>query len=175
MIELDGKNAARLMLEKIRTLPSAPTTINPKEKEFYAAVYDRKPTGHLNTNDALSVTRIMSGDPSRGAISIETAEDIEKGYWITILHRPEPASYATFDNTLAQFNFVSVDPSDASASSSSAKASALPDQGDVAVVPGFVAASENGIVVGRQDREPYVTDIDHVVGRTVEERVKERL
>ncbi|GAA5879158.1 hypothetical protein JCM3774_002097 [Rhodotorula dairenensis] len=154
VLSLGGQNAARLLLNAVNNLfgtsaanlPAA-QRLHEKEKEFYAAVFDSEPTFPLRLGAARLVARIMAGDPSRGAMSVETEEEVRKGSYIVFLHQPDPTFAATSLPTFAdnQLAFVAVPPSDSAPRLSGAE---CPQDGDVTELRYFIAASENGVVIG---------------------------
>ncbi|GAA5982571.1 hypothetical protein JCM10908_006702 [Rhodotorula pacifica] len=152
VLSLSGQNAARLLLNAVNdlfgtsaaNLPAAQRT-HEKEKEFYAAIFDSEPKFPLDLGQARLVARIMAGDPSRGAMSVETEEEVKRGSYIVFLHQPDSASGAVVLSNLAenQLAFVAVTPSDVGPHRS---ASECPAQGVVEAPRHFLAASENGVV-----------------------------
>ncbi|KAG0660018.1 hypothetical protein C6P46_004819 [Rhodotorula mucilaginosa] len=132
VLSLSGQNAARLLLNAVNdlfgtsaaNLPAAQRT-HEKEKEFYAAVFDSEPKCPLDLCKARIVARIMAGDPSRGAMSVETGEEVKKGSHIVLAFLAVPAS-----NSAPHFS-----------------ATECPGTGDVSTSQRFLAASENGVVI----------------------------
>lgn len=151
---LSGQNAARLLLNAVNdlfgtsaaNLPAAQRT-HEKEKEFYAAVFDSEPKFPLDLSKARIVARIMAGDPSRGAMSVETEEEVKKGSHIVFLHRPDSVSTTSPLRDVAenQLAFLAVAPSDSAPHFS---ATDCPETGVVSTSQRFLAASENGVVIG---------------------------
>lgn len=92
MLTLGGENAAKLLLGAVQALPStspanaASATRRSEEKErgIYAAVFDSKPEHPLDLSQARHVSQVMAGDPSRGAVSVETEEEVREGYFIAV-------------------------------------------------------------------------------------------
>ncbi|KAK4054051.1 hypothetical protein OIO90_003696 [Microbotryomycetes sp. JL221] len=160
VLTLSDKNAARMLLELVSTLPTnvlgqSHERSAEKEKEFYAAVFDHEPTAPLDLTTARHVSPIMSGDPSRGAISIETEEEVKQGSFVAFLHRPTPASSPVSPPpsilqpvTPYSINLISSSPSYCPPEDAQDSA----EQGHVAVVEAFVAATENGIVLSKQQQ-----------------------
>uniref|UniRef100_A0A0K3CPS0 FGENESH: predicted gene_15.120 protein n=1 Tax=Rhodotorula toruloides TaxID=5286 RepID=A0A0K3CPS0_RHOTO len=157
VLSLSSQNAARLLLSAVNDLfgtsasnLSAAQRNQEKEKEFFVAVYEGKP-------EARHVSRIMAGDPSRGAMSVETEEDVKKGYYVVFLHHPsEPTPLASLPprNTLT---FLSIPASNIPPHFSSSE---TPAKGDVIVLDSFIGASENGVVVKRRGEKARVCAIE---------------
>ncbi|GAA5838572.1 hypothetical protein JCM11251_003428 [Rhodosporidiobolus azoricus] len=154
VLTLSSQNAARTLLNYVNDLfgtsaqqLSAIERSEEKEKEFYAAVFEGdKPASTPDLSKAKLVAKIMAGDPSRGAMSVETEEEVKQGSWLVFLHRPSSSSSPSSvssppsPNTLS---FLSLPPSYTSPHFS---ATECPEQGEVVMLDGFLAASENGIV-----------------------------
>ncbi|BGP03849.1 hypothetical protein NBRC10513v2_007590 [Rhodotorula toruloides] len=164
VLSLSSQNAARLLLSAVNDLfgtsasnLSAAQRNQEKEKEFFVAVYEGKPEIPLDLGKARHVSRIMAGDPSRGAMSVETEEDVKKGYYVVFLHHPsEPTPLASLPprNTLT---FLSIPASNIPPHFSSSE---TPAKGDVIVLDSFIGASENGVVVKRRGEKARVCAIE---------------
>ncbi|KAI5476490.1 hypothetical protein MNV49_007669 [Pseudohyphozyma bogoriensis] len=150
VLTLANQNAARLLLNVVQALPSAGEHRDAlqrqeeKEKEFYAAVFESDPGATIDLSKARHVSKIMAGDPSRGAMSVETEEEVKMGYYVVFMHRPTSKVVSdlitpTLDST--SFNLLSIPPSYTSPKSTSETKA----EGTVVVVDGFIAASENGV------------------------------
>ncbi|KAK4046136.1 hypothetical protein OIV83_006307 [Microbotryomycetes sp. JL201] len=173
VLTLSDQNAARMLLDLVSALPKAELGESheraaEKDKEFYAAVFDYEPTAPLDLTTARHVSPIMSGDPSRGAISIETEEEVKTGYHF--LHRPTPNSLApaaapSVLKPLApnSINVISSAPS----YTAPHEPSELDKQGSVSTADAFVCASENGIILSKQTGESgsWVCKIEGVGAR----------
>ncbi|GAA5850115.1 hypothetical protein JCM8547_001017 [Rhodosporidiobolus lusitaniae] len=148
---LSQQNAAKTLLNEVNSLfgtsaqnLSAIQRSQEKEKEFYAAVFERDPGANPKLNEAKLVAKIMAGDPSRGAMSVETEEEVKQGSWLVFLHRPSSSNTAMMPSTSPNsLTFLSLAPS---YTSPHITASECPTTGDVLVLDGFIAASENGII-----------------------------
>lgn len=94
VLTLSEQNAARLLLNLVQEMPdtiaaqgkTATERGELKDKEFYAAVFETVPEVGvpLDLTKARHVSRIMAGDPSRGAMSVETEEDVRVGSYIVV-------------------------------------------------------------------------------------------
>lgn len=92
MLTLGNDNAAKLLLNAVLALPStkpagaASATRRSEEKDrgIYAAVFDSKPELPLDLSTARHISQVMAGDPSRGAVSVETEEEVREGYFIAV-------------------------------------------------------------------------------------------
>ncbi|BGP27969.1 hypothetical protein JCM10295v2_006956 [Rhodotorula toruloides] len=155
VLSLADQNAARLLLGAVNNLFGTSASNNlsaaqrnqEKEKDFYVAVYEEKPELPLDLTKARHVSKIMSGDPSRGAMSVETEEEVKKGYYVVFLHHPsEPTALSSLPSHNS-LTFISVPHSDIPPHFS---ASETPPEGEVIVLDSFIAASENGVVVARR-------------------------
>ncbi|KAM0789895.1 hypothetical protein ACM66B_006737 [Microbotryomycetes sp. NB124-2] len=172
VLTLSEQNAARMLLDLVSALPKAELGQSheraaEKEKEFYAAVFDYEPTTPLDLTTARHVSPIMSGDPSRGAISIETEEEVKAGYYVAFLHRPSPSSSASAaaPSVLKPLSANSINViSSAPSHTSPQDQSDISKDGSVSTVEAFVSASENGIILSKQTGESgsWVCKIDGV-------------
>ncbi|GAA6057323.1 hypothetical protein JCM3770_001090 [Rhodotorula araucariae] len=151
VLTLSSQNAARLLLNAVNELfgtsaanLSAVQRSEEKEKEFYAAVFDHPPELPLDLSKARLVARIMAGDPSRGAMSVETEEEIREGYHLAFLHTRSPAPALVPPAQAQSLTFLSVAGSDAPVRQAAADA---PAESDVVELQAFVAASENGVLL----------------------------
>ncbi|GAA5923129.1 hypothetical protein JCM1841_000080 [Sporobolomyces salmonicolor] len=153
VLTLSEQNAARLLLNAVQALPgpegpnrSPVQRSEEKEKEFYAAVFDHEPQLPLDLGKVRHVSKIMAGDPSRGAMSVETEEEVKIGYHLVFLHRPASATVAPRFSLASPraFTFLATAPSHVPPRFSAADA---PTKGAAIVIDSFVAASENGILV----------------------------
>lgn len=106
-----------------------------KEEEFWLAISDPH-------SDAVRVVRIMSGDPSRGAISLETDIPLNEGQMVQFQQRDpraptEPAPPLQED----ELRFGGLPKKDTY--------EAPPPSGGKLETKGFLACSEEGFVLGR--------------------------
>ncbi|KAK4705019.1 hypothetical protein P7C70_g1187, partial [Phenoliferia sp. Uapishka_3] len=160
VLTLSGQNAARLLLHAVQKLPSSSmeevssqyTRQEEKEKEFFAAIFESQPGPDLSL--ARHVSKIMAGDPSRGAMSVDTEEEVKVGSWLVFLHRPSPTPVlpALLSPSPSSLTFLSIAPSYHEPKFS------FNGENDEAVfvVEGFIAASENGVVLSRRGKESWV-------------------
>ncbi|GAA5987103.1 hypothetical protein JCM11641_006428 [Rhodosporidiobolus odoratus] len=191
LLTLSSQNAARTLLNLVNsffgTSAQSLTSLqraHEKEKEFYAAVFDSSSSsvagfgsggeggrGKLNLKRAKLVARINAGDPSRGAMSVETEEEIKVGDWIAFLHRPSPSASSSSSSSSSSsastlstqqkensLTFLSLSPSYHHPSQSPSyhshsatnddgrPRSRLPEVVEVEEWPVFVAGSENGVI-----------------------------
>lgn len=77
ILTLDGKNACRTLLELLNK-----SRID-KDDDYYISTLS-------SSNEPLSIHKISSGDPSRGAIALDTVEDLTQSSRIQFLSRPSP-------------------------------------------------------------------------------------
>ncbi|BGP43830.1 hypothetical protein JCM10449v2_007887 [Rhodotorula kratochvilovae] len=150
VLTLSSQNAARLLLNAVNQLfgtsaanLSAVQRSEEKEKEFFAAVFDHAPSLPLDLSKARLVARIMAGDPSRGAMSVETEEEVSTGSYLAFLHSPS-APAPSPPSPADSLSFLSVAPSDAPVRRTAADA---PAQAEVIELDAFVTASENGVLL----------------------------
>ncbi|GAA5942218.1 hypothetical protein JCM10213_003836 [Rhodosporidiobolus nylandii] len=149
VLTLSSQNAARTLLNEVNNLfgtaaanLSALQRSEEKEKEFYAAIFSEKPVSPLDLSKARLVAKINAGDPSRGAMSVETEEEVRQGDWLVFLHRP--ASLLPSPDLRPSFlTFLALPPSYSSPHFSTSE---CPADGEVVAIDGFLAASENGVV-----------------------------
>ncbi|BGP11751.1 hypothetical protein JCM10049v2_007671 [Rhodotorula toruloides] len=163
VLSLSSQNAARLLLGAVNALfgtsasnLSAAQRNQEKEKEFFVAVYEGKPELPLDLGKARHVSKIMAGDPSRGAMSVETEEHVKKGYYVVFLHHPSEPSLLSSLPPCNTLTFLSVPHSDIPPHFSTSE---TPAQGEVVVVDSFIAASENGVIVKRRGEKARVCAI----------------
>lgn len=173
VLTLANQNAARLLLHAVQQLPTSSdkgansmyTRQEEKEKEFFAAVFEALPGKIPDLSLARHVSKIMAGDPSRGAISVSTEVEIPVGSYLLFLHRPSPSPLLPLlispRAPLASLTPLSIAPS-YSQPNFSKKAEG--EEGEkVSEVGGFWAASENGVVLSRRGRESWVCGNEGVV------------
>ncbi|BGP20575.1 hypothetical protein JCM10213v2_008738 [Rhodosporidiobolus nylandii] len=104
VLTLSSQNAARTLLNEVNNLfgtaaanLSALQRSEEKEKEFYAAIFSEKPVSPLDLSKARLVAKINAGDPSRGAMSVETEEEVRQGDWLVVRSSLSSSSpYLTF-------------------------------------------------------------------------------
>ncbi|GAA6015175.1 hypothetical protein JCM10207_003628 [Rhodosporidiobolus poonsookiae] len=165
---LSAQNAARTLLNEVNTFfgthgesLSAVQRSEEKDKEFYAAVFEREPEAPLDLSKARLVARIMAGDPSRGAMSVETEEEVREGSWLVFLHRPSTASPSLpSPSSSPSLTFLTLPPS---YTPPHLEPTTCPTTGKVKVLEGvFLAGSENGVVHGTEDGRARVCAIEGV-------------
>ncbi|GAA5894869.1 hypothetical protein JCM8208_006091 [Rhodotorula glutinis] len=154
VLSLSHQNAARLLLDAVNELLgtsadnlSAVQRSEEKEKEFYAAMFDSEPAHPLDLSKARLVAKIMAGSPSRGALSVETEQEVATGSYLVFVTASPTSSSPT--STLApppsSLTFLSTSSSDLPPRFAASDAPAA-QAGDVVELDAFVAASENGVL-----------------------------
>ncbi|GAA5856680.1 hypothetical protein JCM9279_004869 [Rhodotorula babjevae] len=156
VLSLSNQNAARLLLDAVNELfgtsadnLSAVQRSQEKEKDFYAAMFDSEPAHPLDLSQARLVAKIMAGSPSRGALSVETEQEVATGSYLVFVTAPRSSSSlpAPLAPPPSSLTFLSTSPSDLpprfAASDAPASQAGV---GDVVVLDAFVAASENGVL-----------------------------
>jgi len=141
--ELDNRNPIALLISAIEE--SALVGKAAKDDEFYLGVL------RDGDDELRQVHHITSGGPSRGTMALETETAPGEGTSVQLFHRPSDAAapssspYAT-KNTLT---FVAAPQADSAAPAE--------ERGDAVTVLNdvFVAASENGFMLGREDERPW--------------------
>lgn len=117
----------------------------------------------------LSVRPIIAGDPSRGALSLDTEANIRKGQRVQFLHAPEnqrafrlspsesiTASQRDQDTTSDQPGMIFANHSDPNALEKVDPAASSSNN--------FVAASEHGFIVGRPREASWICQVDGAQG-----------
>ncbi|TNY17407.1 hypothetical protein DMC30DRAFT_120566 [Rhodotorula diobovata] len=162
VLSLSNQNAARLLLDAVNKLfgtsaerLGAVQRSEEKDKEFFAALYDEQPSLPLDLGKARLVAKIMAGDPSRGAMSVETEQEVATGSYLAFLHAPSSSSSTTSSTSAPppsanSLTFLSLPASDLPPRFA---ASDAPSSGPVVEVPAFVAASENGVLFAPPGRD----------------------
>ncbi|GAA5927306.1 hypothetical protein JCM3775_002511 [Rhodotorula graminis] len=156
VLSLSNQNAARLLLDAVNELfgtsadnLSAVQRSEEKEKEFYAAMFDSEPVHPLDLSQARLVAMIMAGSPSRGALSVETEQEVATGSYLVFVTAPTSLSSSSSPATLSpppsSLTFLSTSPSDTAPRFAASDAPAA-SPGDVVELDAFLAASENGVL-----------------------------
>ncbi|KAI5455377.1 hypothetical protein NCC49_000191 [Naganishia albida] len=103
-----------------------------KEEEYYLALY----SGESET--PYQVVKIMSGDPSRGAISLEMEEPLLTGQRVQFMHKPRATAPSSFTPRHDEVSFHTVPQEEYTSPSHAIRAHAQASQ------PGFAVGSEGG-------------------------------
>ncbi|BEJ12563.1 hypothetical protein CspHIS471_0210230 [Cutaneotrichosporon sp. HIS471] len=135
LLSFDGRNSnpTQCLIAALQARDGKGRSGITKDEEFYLAIMEPgSPTPR--------VVRILSGDPSRGSISLETEHPLFPGQFVQFMHRPTA-------------------PTPAQALADTLRFAVLPRTDELAPAPrtgspvrreGFVAASEGGFVHGRE-------------------------
>ncbi|KAH9979676.1 hypothetical protein BJV74DRAFT_780156 [Russula compacta] len=139
--ELDNRNPAAMLVSAIEE--STLTGSAAKDDEFYLGV--------LRGDDLWQLHHIMSGGPSRGTLALETETAPGEGTAVQLFHRPNEATAPTVPNHAAKNTLTFV------AASQSDSAPPAEEGGDAVTVlsDAFVAASENGFMLSREDETTW--------------------
>ncbi|CAO3699842.1 unnamed protein product [Rhizopus stolonifer] len=150
ILDLDQAGATGLLLQLIHK-DRKPT----KDEEFYLAVY---PTDAEGQQEKMTVSRITSGDPSKGNMSIDTTADLQVGQTVQFL-RKKP--YDDSLNVLAPIDdgeiLLGVEDKDHTIDIAPVK---IPEESTI-VRGTFGGTSENGIIVGRSSLATEVLDVPY--------------
>ncbi|GAA99226.1 uncharacterized protein L969DRAFT_93688 [Mixia osmundae IAM 14324] len=147
ILALDDANAAALLLQHIQSFASKTDAFGNtaeylnKDKNYYIAVFsesERPPSSH---EKPIFLSRVISGDPKRGAISIDTETDILPGQWIEFMHHQGAQSAAIEPSAKPMLSFVMTATEESTPSSQRSKEGAKTIEGQ------FLAASEKGFVL----------------------------
>ncbi|GMK59233.1 hypothetical protein CspeluHIS016_0702480 [Cutaneotrichosporon spelunceum] len=135
LISLDGRNRnpTQCLIAALQARDGKGRSGITKDEEFYLAIMEPgSPTPR--------VVRILSGDPGRGAISLETEQPLFPGQFVQFMYRP---SAAPPPQPLADtLRFAVLPRTD--------ELAPAPRTGSPVTRAGFVAASEGGFVHGRE-------------------------
>ncbi|KAI8643430.1 hypothetical protein BD408DRAFT_414898 [Parasitella parasitica] len=149
ILDLDDGGATGLLLRLIQGGPKLS-----KDEEFYLEIYP--PGKDENSKDDATMSRITSGDPGRGNMSIDTTADLQIGQIVQFMRK----------RTL-EFKNVSSDPIKKNeivfgVSGKDHTIDAVPVQipDEASVVPEvFGCVSENGVIVGRSNIPTEILDV----------------
>ncbi|KAL9555026.1 hypothetical protein MBANPS3_002536 [Mucor bainieri] len=151
ILDLDEGGATGLLLRLIQGGPKLS-----KDEEFYLGIYP--PGKDEGADEDATVSRITSGDPSRGNMSIDTTADLQIGQVVQFMRKKN-----------LEFKNVSSDPIEKEeivfgVSGKDYTIDALPVKipDEASVVPDvFGAVSENGVIVGRSNIPTEVLDVPY--------------
>ncbi|KAG0745624.1 hypothetical protein G6F62_001653 [Rhizopus arrhizus] len=150
ILDLDQAGATGLLLKLIHQDRKAS-----KDEEFYLAVY---PTDAQGQEEKMTVSRITSGDPSRGNMSIDTTADLQVGQTVQFLRRkPFDKRLNILSNTDSNEILLSVGDKDHTIDMSPVQ---IPEKTTL-VEDTFGGMSENGIIVGRSSLATQVLDVPY--------------
>ncbi|BEI81863.1 hypothetical protein CcaverHIS002_0210230 [Cutaneotrichosporon cavernicola] len=135
LLSFDGRNSnpTQCLIAALQARDGKGRSGITKDEEFYLAIMEPgSPTPR--------VVRILSGDPSRGSISLETEHPLFPGQFVQFMHRPTaPPPPQALADTL---HFAVLPRTD--------ELAPAPRTGSPVRREGFVAASEGGFVHGRE-------------------------
>ncbi|CAG8510466.1 7587_t:CDS:2 [Paraglomus brasilianum] len=144
ILELDGLNATRLLLDSLR----AGNADVSKETELYLGIYP--PSVDRYDDSTLIISKITSGDPAKGSMAIDTIDDLQVNQCVKFMYRStgEPTKIMkdhTQNSKESSINLIlSVsDPEDCQNSTIK-----NPDEPKVSKSNTFGGISENGIIIG---------------------------
>ncbi|CAO3627886.1 unnamed protein product [Mucor hiemalis] len=148
ILDLDEGGATGLLL---RLIQGGDIT---KDEEFYLGIYP--PNDDESSEENVTVSRITSGDPSRGNMSVDTTADLQIGQTVQFLKKK-----------CLKFKNVSSDPVEenevvfgVSGKDFTIDASPVKIPAEAYVIPDvFGAVSENGVIVGRSNIPSEVLDV----------------
>ncbi|KAI9264580.1 hypothetical protein EDC94DRAFT_539242 [Helicostylum pulchrum] len=149
ILDLDEGGATGLLLKLIQGGPKLS-----KDEEFYLAVYP--PNEDEKSECNVTVSRITSGDPGRGNMSVDTTADLQIGQTVQFLRKK-----------CLEFKNVSSDPIELDeivfgVSSKDHTIDAAPvkiPKGASVISDVFGGVSENGVIVGRSNIPSEVLDV----------------
>ncbi|KAI9283138.1 hypothetical protein BY458DRAFT_495534 [Sporodiniella umbellata] len=150
ILDLDQSGATGLLLKLIHKdrKPS-------KDEEFYLAVY---PDGAEGQEDKMTVSRITSGDPSKGNMSIDTTLDLHNGQTVQFLRKKvHDASLSAFVPANDHEVILSVGDKEHTIDMSPIQ---VPEKATI-VRDTFGGMSENGIIVGRSSLATQLLDVPY--------------
>ncbi|KAG2201648.1 hypothetical protein INT47_003874 [Mucor saturninus] len=149
ILDLDEGGATGLLLKLIQGGPKLS-----KDEEFYLGVYplNEDETAH----DNVTISRITSGDPGKGNMSVDTTADLQIGQTVQFMKKK-----------CLKFKNVSSDPFETNeivfgVSSKDYTIDAAPVKipKEALVIPGvFGGVSENGVIVGRSEIASELLDV----------------
>ncbi|KAI9478160.1 MAG: hypothetical protein EXX96DRAFT_524508 [Benjaminiella poitrasii] len=139
ILDLEAGGATGLLLQLIQK--SGPLS---KDEEFYAGVYPLDDQADEN----MTASRITSGDPSRGNMSIDTTADLQVGQVIQFLRKKAiDTNNVSSDHANNEAIVFGVSGKDDTIDATPVK---IPTQASV-IEDCFGGISENGIIVGRKN------------------------
>ncbi|TBU33162.1 hypothetical protein BD311DRAFT_785251 [Dichomitus squalens] len=150
---LDGANPSRLLLHALQNHPAAPTPENqnvPKELRVYIGTLNQ----HKGVYEVSQLFYVMSGDPSRGSIALDSDTAPAEGSLVQFFVLPPSAKADVLGEAQRRsgaprsLTFATTSVEELSAASPAEDEDGPED--DTVVLPDvFLAASENGCLVSR--------------------------
>ncbi|KAI7905933.1 uncharacterized protein BX663DRAFT_540603 [Cokeromyces recurvatus] len=125
-----------------------------KDEEFYAGIY---PLEENELDESMRVSRITSGDPSRGNMSIDTTADLQVGQTIQFLRKKtvETIKNVSSDTMIKDNIIFGVSEKDDTIDMMPIK---IPNQANV-IKDCFGGVSENGVILGRSHMSSELLDV----------------
>ncbi|CEP14868.1 hypothetical protein [Parasitella parasitica] len=149
ILDLDDGGATGLLLRLIQSGPKLS-----KDEEFYLEIYP--PGKDENSESDATVSRITSGDPGRGNMSIDTTADLQAGQVVQFMRKRNLEFKNVSSDPIEKDNIVfGVSEKDHTIDASPVQ---IPDEANV-VPDVFGAVSENGVIVGRSDIPTEILDV----------------
>ncbi|CEG71422.1 hypothetical protein RMATCC62417_07159 [Rhizopus microsporus] len=149
ILDLDQSGATGLLLKLINQDRRAS-----KDEEFYLAVYPPDAEGQENK---MTVSRITSGDPSRGNMSIDTTTDLQVGQTVQFLRRKPYDDSMTAPLPTDDEILLGVGEKDRTIDMSPVQ---IPEK-TMIVRDTFGSISENGVIVGHNSLPAQVLDVPY--------------
>ncbi|KAJ3057904.1 hypothetical protein HK102_010795, partial [Quaeritorhiza haematococci] len=157
ILSLDGSNAARHLLQN---LPAHVSSSSETERQLYLRVYPQQGTSsstEIEQSDGM-VYRIISGDPSKGSLAIDTINHVEPGMRVQFMYsepshsKIPPSTPSSPSSPSSSLRFITTHPDHVSSLSTTTPKADIGSGGeievDVHVSRCFEAASEGGFVAG---------------------------
>ncbi|KAF8133908.1 hypothetical protein EV363DRAFT_1324918, partial [Boletus edulis] len=157
ILSLDSRNPTQLLLSAIQGhgLTCLHTTWVGKEDEFYVGVIDP------SSQQLAQLHRISAGDPSRGAIALDSLSAPREGSIVRLYHLPRgsvqdaPKHFLDSINSNSISLFVAPEMNPTASLGNEIADDSVADS-DHSVVPNtFLAASENGFTLSRGAQGPW--------------------
>ncbi|KAK9894761.1 hypothetical protein P389DRAFT_198040 [Cystobasidium minutum MCA 4210] len=157
ILEVASANATRTLLERIQANVASAIT---KDLGFYLGILPEN-LSEASVDQMLSVRPIIAGDPSRGALSLDTEANIRKGQRIQFFHTPKKRAGLRLSPSAAFMRDST--PNDRPAmifqSDSDPDALKMVDSAQRSS-DNFVAMSEQGFIVGRPSETSWICQVD---------------
>ncbi|KAG6377204.1 hypothetical protein JVT61DRAFT_1257 [Boletus reticuloceps] len=172
ILSLDSRNPTQLLLSAIQGhgLTCLHTTWVGKEDEFYVGVIDP------SSQQLAQLHRISAGDPSRGAIALDSLSAPREGSIVRLYHLPRdsvpdaPKHFLDSINSNSISLFVAPEMNPTASLGNEIADDSVADS-DHSVVPNtFLAASENGFTLSRGAQGPW----NHVIRYMIESEKENR-
>ncbi|KAI9333227.1 hypothetical protein BD770DRAFT_402908 [Pilaira anomala] len=149
ILDLDQGGATGLLLKLIQGGPKLS-----KDEEFYLAVYP--PNEDETSEGNVTISRITSGDPGRGNMSVDTTADLQIGQTVQFLKKKDLGFKNVSSDQIGSDEIVfGVSGKDYTIDAAPVK---IPTEASV-VSDVFGGVSENGVVVGRSNIPSEVLDV----------------